>query len=260
MQQELDWMTNKWDAFKPLEWQAQTASHAGKLREAAQFASRAVELAKQRDKRETAASLAIMIALRQALVGQAGEAQSMLAEAGKLSSTAFTQYTVSTAYPFGALALALSGATQQAQASIEETALRYPNNTLANGLWLPVARAALELQQGRPERALEQLQSVAPYEAAAFYCPGWLRGQAYLALKRGPEAAREFQKIITQRGGAPVSIIYPLAHLGLARAEALSLRVEQSHKHYEEFFAFWKNADADLPVLIEAKKEYARLN
>jgi hypothetical protein len=83
-----------------------------------------------------------------------------------------------------------------------------------------------------------------------------LWGQAYLKLKRGAEAAAEFQKILDHRGYAPLSPLYPLAHLGLARAATLTGETSKSRKAYEDFFAAWKEADSDLPILIEAKKEY----
>ena len=87
----------------------------------------------------------------------------------------------------------------------------------------------------------------------------YLRGKAYLRLKRGAEAAAEFQKILDHRGWGPISYLYPLAHLGLARAAALTGDVAGSRKAYQDFLTMWKDADADLPILIEAKKEYGVL-
>ena len=101
------------------------------------------------------------------------------------------------------------------------------------------------------------LQAVGPYEAAAFFWPNYIRAQAYLRQKAGAEARAEFQKILDHRGWDPTSYLYPLAHLGLARAAALTGDVATSRKAYQDFFALWKDADADLPVLIEAKKEYS---
>ena len=89
--------------------------------------------------------------------------------------------------------------------------------------------------------------------------PPYTRGQAYLKLRKGAEAAAEFQKILDHRGWDPISYLYPLAHLGLARAAALTGDVAGSRKAYQDFLALWKDADADLPILIEAKKEYAAL-
>ena len=86
-----------------------------------------------------------------------------------------------------------------------------------------------------------------------------MRGQAYLQLKKLPEATAEFQKIIAHRGWEPTSMLWSLAHLGLARAAALNNDVAQSRRAYEQFFALWGNADAEVPLLIEAKKEYEQV-
>jgi outer membrane protein assembly factor BamD (BamD/ComL family) len=123
---------------------------------------------------------------------------------------------------------------------------------------LPVIRAVIELQHGNAAGTIEQLGTTSRYEAAAEFWPQYLRGEAYLKLKQGTEAATEFQKILDHRGQAPLSTLYPLAHLGLARAASLSSDLAKSRAAYEEFFKLWKTADADLPILIEAKKEYEK--
>ena len=104
------------------------------------------------------------------------------------------------------------------------------------------------------------LQPAIPYEAArtSSFRPNWIRAQAYLQLKQGAQAAAEFQKIIDHRGWDVTSPLWPLAHLGLARAAVLQSDTTKAKQMYDEFFRLWKDADADLPVLIEAKKEYAR--
>ncbi|MCI0525146.1 MAG: hypothetical protein L0Y75_07775, partial [Acidobacteria bacterium] len=102
------------------------------------------------------------------------------------------------------------------------------------------------------------LQTTSRYEAAAEFWPQHLRGRAYLKLGRGSEAAAEFQKILDHRGYAPLSPLYPLAHLGLARAATLMGEAAQSRKAYENFFAVWKEADADLPILAESKSVYEK--
>lgn len=103
-----------------------------------------------------------------------------------------------------------------------------------------------------------QLQSAARYETAAEFWPQYLRGQAYLKLGHGAEAATEFQKILDNRGQAPLSALYPLAHLSLARAAVLTGDTARSRKEYQDFLALW--TDADLAILNDAKKEYERLN
>jgi tetratricopeptide (TPR) repeat protein len=136
----------------------------------------------------------------------------------------------------------------------------YPEDTIINSIWAPGIQAAMDLQRGGAgngaSQAIEKLQIAFRYEAAAEFWPQYLRGQAYLKLKRGADAAAEFQKILDHRGYAPLSPLYPLAHLGLARAATLIGEAAKSRKAYEDFFAAWKEADADLPILIEAKKEF----
>jgi tetratricopeptide (TPR) repeat protein len=161
---------------------------------------------------------------------------------------------------FGPMALALIGDAAQAQSFAEEIARRHPKNTLTQAIWLPVNRAAIELQRGHPDKAIELLQSAIKYETASSrFWPLYLRGQAYLRLKRGAEAAAEFQKILDHKSWGSNSVLYPLVHLYLGRALVLTGEVAKSRQEYQNFFALWKDADSDLPSLIEAKKEYARL-
>jgi len=154
-----------------------------------------------------------------------------------------------------ALALALCGEVSQAQSLVEELVKRYPKDTLVHRLWLPVIKAALELQRHNPIDAIQSLEAARRYEAAAEFWPQYVRGLAYLSLKSGNEAASEFQRILGHRGEATLSVLYPLAHLGLARATALVGNLDSSRKEYQAFFAVWKDADADLPVLTGAKRE-----
>ena len=158
--------------------------------------------------------------------------------------------------------LALCGEARRAQALAEDLARKLPLNTMYNSVWLPLIRATLELKRGRasePDKAVQLLQPARQYEAAISFRPTWVRGQAYLQAKNGALATEEFQKIIEHRGWDVLSPLWPLAHLGLARAAALQGDVAKSRKAYEDFFLLWKDADAELPVLIEAKKEYERL-
>ncbi|MEK6407455.1 MAG: protein kinase [Acidobacteriota bacterium] len=261
MKQQLDWLSGRPDEYQALNFQAQTAAFAGRLREARLFSRRAVALAKQRNLLEEAAPLAIQAALLQAVVGLSGPAKEELAEALTLSRSSFTQGLRNTGrlFPVGPMALALSGEVGQAQSFAEEMARRNPKNTLTQAVWLPVTRAAIELQRSHPDKAIELLQSAGQYETGARFWPIYLRGQACLRLKRGAEARAEFQKILDHRGWDPTSYLYPLAHLGLARAAALTGDVAGSRKAYQDFLAIWKDADADLPILIEAKKEHAGL-
>ncbi|MFN0119551.1 MAG: hypothetical protein ACKV2V_03505 [Blastocatellia bacterium] len=183
-------------------------------------------------------------ALRGAALGNCRAAAIAAAQGLKLARSRVSQ-------PRAALALALCGAANQAKSLADELTKLYPQDTLINELWAPVIRAALHLQRGEATQALEQLCNTSRDEVVAEFWPPYLRGQAYLQLEQGSPAAAEFQQILDHRGYAPLSPLYPLAQLGLARAT-------QSRKAYDDFFAAWKDADADLPLLRAAHNEAAR--
>ena len=126
-------------------------------------------------------------------------------------------------------------------------------------IWLPLIRATIELRRNNVAQAIDLLEGTKQYEAAAGFWPHYTRGQAYLKLRKGSEAAAEFQKILDHRGWDPLSPLYPLAHLGLARAAVLNLDTEKARQAYQDFFALWKDADADVPILKQARAEYSRL-
>ncbi|MEK6302165.1 MAG: protein kinase [Acidobacteriota bacterium] len=260
MKQQLESASGRpgWD--DSLNWQARSAAFSGRLRDADSLSRRAAALARQRDLKETAALLTIEAALSQALVGLSQHANANLAQAMTLSPSSFTQRSRgNTAAQLGPIALALGGEVARAQSFADDMARLNPKNTTTQAVWLPAGRAAIQLARGHPDKALGLLQSASQYEAGALFWPTYLRGQAYLQLRRGAEASGEFQRIIDNRGWDPASMLWPLAHLGLARAVALTGDVAGSRKAYQDFLALWKDADADLPILIEVKKEYARL-
>ena len=130
---------------------------------------------------------------------------------------------------------------------------------MINELWLPAIRAAIELQLGNAAQAIEQLQATSRYEAAAEFWPQYLRGLAHLKLGRGPEAATEFQKILDHRGIVVSDPIGALARLQLGRAFALGGDKTKAKSAYQDFLTLWKDADPDIPILKEAKAEYAKL-
>lgn len=157
------------------------------------------------------------------------------------------------------LALALCGEINEVQSLLAELMKEYPAFTQLNGIWLPPARAALELDRGNAAQAVTELEAASRYEAAGEFWPQYVRGLANLKLGKGSEAALEFQKILNHRGYAPLSPLYPLAHLGLARAATLQSDTAKARRAYEDFFALWKDADNDVPVFIEAKQEHGKL-
>ena len=248
MQRQLDWTKGKLDEYKAFDWQAGTAAYGGQWRKAQEFSRRAIELSARGDTKEVAAQYATGQALRGVVFGDCRQA--------KVAAAQGLQFARSRAsLPRAALAFALCGEANQAQAILEELRQRYPDDTLINELWLPVIRAAIELEHGNAAQAIEQLQTAARYEAAAEFWPQYLRGQAALKLGRGAEAVAEFQKILEHRGQAPLSVLYPLAQLGLARAARLKGEAAQAHEAYAAFFTLWQEADQDLPIWKEARQE-----
>ena len=157
------------------------------------------------------------------------------------------------------IALALCGEVGPAQSFADEGAKQFPKDTLVNAVWLPAIRAVIEIRRNNPAQAIQLLQAARRYDGAGDYWPQYLRGQAYLAQGAGTEAAAEFQNVLDRRGLVPTSVLYPLAQLGLARAAALEGNNARARKAYQDFFALWKGADPDIPILIEAKKEYEKL-
>lgn len=260
MKRQIDWATGRKDEYLAFQWQAMAAAFAGQLRRAREYSRIALDLAERANLKEIASGQALSQALAEAAVGHCPQAR---ADTTRALAMARSHSYLAT----GARVLALCGETGQAQKLADELVAQYPKDTQINAFELPLIRAAIELHQRNPDRAIELLQPTGSYgrgrstihHGFSRYWPVYLRGQAYLLKRAGPEAAAEFQKMLDHRGWDPTSHLYPLAHLGLARAAALVGDTAQSRKHYEDLFALWKEADADLPVLIEAKKEYDRL-
>src|SRR5207245_2516349 len=155
------------------------------------------------------------------------------------------------------------GDTAKASALAEEADRTKPStDTLFHAIDLPVARANIELGQGAPDKALDALKPAAPYARGRFALGLYLRGQAHLKAGHAAEATADFQRVIDDPGAGPpfwIPMTGSLARLGLARAAALSGEVPKSRRAYQDFLALWKNADADVPILIQATAEYAKL-
>jgi tetratricopeptide (TPR) repeat protein len=143
---------------------------------------------------------------------------------------------------------------------LEESAKESPEDTILNLIDIPTAKAAFELRTGDAAKAIQELRPMSRFEPSLASLLGiYIRGQAYLKTKSAPEAAAEFQKIIDNRGVAPRFGLFVLSHLGLGRAYALGGDRVKARKSYDDFFALWKDADADIPILVEAKAEYTKL-
>lgn len=136
---------------------------------------------------------------------------------------------------------------------------RLPKSTLLNNVLLPLVHARIELHRGNPAQGIQLLETARPYEGYALFQIAYLRGRSYLNQRRGANAAAEFQRILDHRGWQPTSPLYALAHVGLARTAALNDDTTKARKAYQDFFALWKDADPDIPVLQEARREYEKL-
>ena len=253
LKQQFDWARSNQQEperqWELLTWQISLAQFAGQLSKARELARRAASLP-----RGNSRSNAEPLELTEAVAALTGDCSRISAAK-----------TLADARPLGrsiiyALALASCGKLEQAQAIANELARSREKDVVVNGVSRPLILAAVELHRDHPAEAIRLLQPVLQYEGGlGTFRPPYLRGQAYLQQRAGIEAMAEFQKIITHRGWAPESYLYPLAHLGLARAAALAGDVAKSRQAYQNFFALWKDADSDLPILVQAKKEQEEL-
>jgi len=252
MEQQIQWAKGKPDEYVAQNWQAETAAFLGQLRKAKAFSTQAFDLAVARDLKDVAAQIAVGAAMRDALFGDCTLVKEQTAKALRISHRQFTMAQ-------GGNAMATCGELSQAQSIIDELAKHFPKDTLLNDILLPLVRARIELNTGNPAQAIQLLDTTRRYEGYAALQVAYLRGQSYLDQKKGTDSAAEFQKIIGQvsRGSLP---LYPLAHLGLARAAALTGDTAKARKAYEVFFGLWKDADPDIPILKEAQREYEKLN
>jgi serine/threonine protein kinase/tetratricopeptide (TPR) repeat protein len=242
--------------------EALTLARTGRLQAARRSSSQAVELALQQGQREAAASYQAARAVWEALCGNAAEGKRDAMAALSLSNGRDVEYT-------GALALALSGDSPRSQPFVDDLEKRFPEDTFAKFTYVPVLRALSVLDE-KPTDSLERLQIALPYELAVnglnfahFYLGGlhsaYLRGEAFLATLRYPEAVAEFQKILSHRGIVGADPIGALVHLQLGRAFALSGDLAKSKTAYQDFLTLWKDADPDIPILTQAQTEYAKL-
>jgi serine/threonine protein kinase/tetratricopeptide (TPR) repeat protein len=260
MQQQLAWAAGKpgvEDVF--LSTQADTEVYFGRLGKARDLARQAAESARHNDARETAALWEACQGVREAELGNTGQARQLASSAISAEPGRDTQI-------ISALAFARAGDVSRAQAQVDKLNSAFPLSTILQDYWLPTIRAMLELDRGNGGRAVELLQPAAIYELGnpaplqpATMYPVYVRGQAYLLAKNGAAATAEFQKMLDHRQIAWNFPLVALAHLGLARARAMSGDKAGAKTAYQDFFGIWKNADADIPVLQEAKAEYAKL-
>jgi tetratricopeptide (TPR) repeat protein len=238
--------------------QADTEGWYGRLKNADELTRRAMDSAQRNDAKEAAAAYQAAAALREVESGNRGKARAEANAAVKLGPNRDLR-------AIAALALARAGDTAGAEKLAGELDKTFPLDTLVQRYWLPSIRAGVALERNDPNRAIELLKVAStielnePSQFTIFLCPVYVRGEAYLMLHDGLGAASEFQKFIDHRG---VAMNFPwgaLARLGLARAYGLQGDTAKARAAYRDFLTLWKDADPDVPVLKEAKAEYAKL-
>jgi tetratricopeptide (TPR) repeat protein/predicted Ser/Thr protein kinase len=248
-----------------------TEAYSGRLRKARELTKRSVSSAMHADSTETAAIWQENAALREAAFGNPTEARQEATEGLKLDSTS------QGAQVEGALTFAMAGDTARAESLAQGLDKHYPLSTQIQSLWLPAIRAQVALDRKNWSGAISELRASASTELAQISFVNnisclyltYVRGEAYLFSGQGSAAAAEFQKILDHSGIVWNCWTGALARLGIARANSLQARTSQGADAnaarvralaaYEDFFTLWKDADPDIPILKEAKAEYAKL-
>ncbi len=249
----------KGTSFEPIMFLIKGSSQCavGKIRDARQSYSQGLMSAQKAGMKELSAVVQLEDASCEAEVGNGAAARQKATEALALSDDHDTRLEA-------AYVLARAGDGSRSQKLVEELAREYPTETLLNAVWLPVARATNQIRGNQPGPAVDTLEAAAPYEMGsppngASYWPMYVRGEGYLRLHNGAKAATEYRKILDRHGIDPTSPLYLLSRLGLGRAYALQGDSAKAKAAYQDFFAAWKDADPDVPVLKEAKTEYTKL-
>jgi eukaryotic-like serine/threonine-protein kinase len=254
MARELNAAIEKPEGAWASNWQARISAFGGRIANAHEEFQKSVTATSQATMTELSGLYTAQDAISHAVVGQCAEARSEAAAAIRLSRDNFTLESAGRA-------LAWCGAEADASKLSDELARRLPDAILTTRVILPVIAAATAIKSGKPARGLELLDPVRPLDHApvAEFWPAYLRGEAQLQLGRHSEAAGEFRSVIDHRGELIDSPLYPLAHLGLARALASGGDYADARQAYLAFFTFWKDADPNLLQLEEARREFGRL-
>jgi DNA-binding winged helix-turn-helix (wHTH) protein/tetratricopeptide (TPR) repeat protein len=244
-----------------LSLEADTAAYSGRLREARQFSRRAMTAAELAKEDEAAATYLALSAVREALFGKAEEARRLATLATERSTARDVQYGA-------ALALLFAGGDRRAQALGDDLDKRFPEDTIVQFNYLPTLRAKDALTRRNADQAIERLGAATPYELGqstastygwtALY-PVYVRGEAYLAARKGREAGAEFQKILDHRGVVVNQPIAALARLQIGRAHAMQGETAKARAAYQDFLTLWRDADSDISILKQAKAEYGKL-
>ena len=271
MAEQQQWYAGRPEETFGLVLNSDTEAYGGHLAKARELTKRAVESAIRADNKEEGAIWRANAAVQQAAYGNPAEARQSAAEALKLAPTSQGVGVEA------ALAFAMAGDTARAESLAQDLGKRYPLDTQMQSLWLPAIQAQLALDRKNPAAALNAMQAASSIELGQIVfvsnisClyPTYIRGEAYLAAGHGSAAAAEFQKILDHTGIVWNCWTGALAHLGVARANALQAKTLQGADAdaarvraivaYKDLLTLWKDADLDIPILKEAKSEYAKL-
>jgi tetratricopeptide (TPR) repeat protein len=253
-QRHIEWAASRSRGFDITGARAQVAAFDGKLTEALALYEETVDAARKQGFAQIASGYEAQAAITQAVYGYKPEA---LERARRVvqSSTAYEPQLRA------AVALALAGEANEAELAVRRLRTVREEDSLLHGAYLPPAEAAVLLARGSVDAAVEQLRRAAPYETGtvAALVPVYLRGEARLAAGAAVDAASMYRSLLDHRGADPFSPLIPVSQLGLARALARSGRETESRKVYESLLTSWKDADADLPVLRQAREELSHL-
>jgi eukaryotic-like serine/threonine-protein kinase len=240
--------------------EAETAAYSGHLSQARELTRRAIDSAIRSENKPAAAAWALYGAYDETLFGEPGvreKAAAVLATAPKTPDLE----------PLGALVLAAAGDTTRSAAIADDLAKRLPRHTILQSYWLPTVRAQIAIDEKHPQEAIDRLQpahpmelgDVLPTQGSICLYPIFVRGEAYLVAGDGANAATEFQKFIDHRGISLNCADAAVAHLELGRAYVMTGDSAKAKSAYQDFLVLWKDADLDIPILKEAKAEYAKL-
>ena len=254
MARELEASTGVGETNAAFGWQAHTSAFAGQVKAAHEQFQRGIQMSHQGNFNEVAAQLTMEDAEMHAILGQCDDARSEVSTGLALNRDNGTLERASRT-------LALCGAATEAMSITHELEKRFPSATLTIDLAVPVTAAAIAIHRGDPARSLELLEPIRKYDHASFaeFWPAYLRGQAHLRTRNGAAASAEFRSIVDHPGEVPASVLYPLAHLGLARAASLTNDMAAARQAYQRFLSLWKEADDDLSLLQEARRELSQL-
>ena len=253
-------MTLPGEALGVLYRESETAAYDGQYSRARELARRVIELLQPSGRKEAAGGMEVQAGLREALIGNLPLAKRQAEDALSLTDNEYVQAVAATV-------LGLAGDAARATQLADSLAIRYPQNTSMQFHYLPMIRYAIATRKGNPAKALESADVDSRFDLGA---PAWMsyvrlypvyiRGQANLAAHRAGPANADFQKILDHPGLVLNEPIGALAHLGLGRAYAIAGDYDKARTAYQDFLALWKDADPDIPILKEAKAEYAKLH